>query len=380
MSANQTYSLAWRDYQSAIDDLFAPSPGAAVETDRGIAIQATEGFEARAERVLASAERLRESLAESLRSDEPGERELAGLKLVAGAAYDLSVASDLLNLETGGSSPGAEQSFSTAIMDSEEFRSVLDAPLEQGMAGLLQVERATLPDDPEAARQHLEDTVGDFVVVIPEDAAEMSQMAVSGVINLAFGPASSLFSLTLQELISRIPDTVSPIVRRAAELVVEAIRKLQTAIGAESERQAEEQAANWMDQIRGNPDLVTALLDKLYETPRLTDETMRMVESAPESTPSESFNKATQTLGELLDYYGKTTGILDGLMRVISIVKGVFLTWPPWGPAALYLTYLSVLSYAIYSGGDYLDWYRTGNRAWLDRVQGLRWTVRKSLG
>lgn len=380
MSANQTYSQAWRAYESAVKDLFAPPPGAADETERDVAKLATEELAVRADRVLAGAERVRESLGESLRSGDPGQREFARLKLIASAAYDLSTANDLLDFERTGSSPQAARSLGMATVASEELGSILDTPLEAGMAGLLPFERVALPDDPVAARQQLEDMVGDFVTVIPQDASDMSQMAISGVVNLGFGPAQGLFSLTLQELISRIPDTLSPIVRRAAELALEAIRKLQTAIGAESVSQAEEQAAKWVAEIQGNRDLVTSLLDKLYETPRITNETMEMVQSAPESTPSESFNKATQTLRELLDYYGKTTGALDGLMRIVSLIKGVFLASLPWGPPALYLTYLSILIYAVYSGGDYMDWYRTGNRTWLDRVQGLRSTVRNSLG
>lgn len=39
-----------------------------------------------------------------------------------------------------------------------------------------------------------------------------------------------------------------------------------------------------------------------------------------------------------------------------------------------------MFGYAIYSRGDYLDWYRTGNIGWLDRVEGLRMTVRQALG
>jgi hypothetical protein len=37
------------------------------------------------------------------------------------------------------------------------------------------------------------------------------------------------------------------------------------------------------------------------------------------------------------------------------------------------------LGYAVFSGGDYLDWYRTGGQEWLDRVKGLRTTVHGAL-
>jgi hypothetical protein len=39
------------------------------------------------------------------------------------------------------------------------------------------------------------------------------------------------------------------------------------------------------------------------------------------------------------------------------------------GPGGVYATYSSVLGYAVYSGGDYFDWYPTADREWLDRVR-----------
>lgn len=66
-------------------------------------------------------------------------------------------------------------------------------------------------------------------------------------------------------------------------------------------------------------------------------------------------------------------------MTVLGFVKTPVLAAVPWGPIGVHGTYLGVLAYAIFSGGDYLDWYRLGERAWLDRVAGLRTTVHTSL-
>jgi hypothetical protein len=33
----------------------------------------------------------------------------------------------------------------------------------------------------------------------------------------------------------------------------------------------------------------------------------------------------------------------------------------------------------VYSNGDILDWHRTGEIGWLDRIEGLRSAVKKSL-
>jgi hypothetical protein len=66
-------------------------------------------------------------------------------------------------------------------------------------------------------------------------------------------------------------------------------------------------------------------------------------------------------------------------MRVMAFAKTPLMATPPWGTLAVYAFYVVILGYAVYSGGDYLDWYRTGDTAWLDRVKGIRTVVRASL-
>ncbi len=377
MSTNLSFESAWSEYQQALNELYgARGTTAVAATDRGAGELAAEQLPARAQQVLAGSEQVRESLTRALGSDNPGERELAGLKLVAGAAYDLSVANDLLSQEQEGETERAAQSM---VASSDDLREVMAAPLISGMAGLIEVERGALPTDPAAARAQLQQTIADFCRVIPQDAASLSQMSVSGVLNLGLGPAQGALSLATQEIMSRVPDTVSPITRHAAEIVTEAICKLRAAIGAETEQQAQDQAIQWLQDMEKNRDAVSSLLDQLYETPRIAAEVTKTVQGAPQNAAADSFNKATQKLTDLQQQFDKSKSILENVMRVMALVKSAFLASPPWGPLALYAAYLSLLAYAVYSGGDYVDWYRTGDKAWLDRVQGLRTTVRTAL-
>ena len=93
-----------------------------------------------------------------------------------------------------------------------------------------------------------------------------------------------------------------------------------------------------------------------------------MVEAVSGGAIAAQYNKATQTLEALPSGYDKTSGVLEWMMRILALIKTPLPGATPWGPLAAYSTYLGVLGYAIYSGGDYLDWYRTGNIAWFKRV------------
>jgi hypothetical protein len=382
MATPLSFQEAWQAYQQALRDLYRAPEGvmAAATTDRGPGEVYVERLEERSQALLQCAEAVRGTLQDGLQADDLSQRDLAALKLLAAAAYDLSAASDLLALEAAGPAEGERVATDrSATPIPQELRLVLEAPLEKGMRGLVQVDRAALPSTPEAASQALQKTIATFLIDIPDDAAELGQAAVGGVVNLGLGPVQMAASLAAQEVLARVPEGLSRLARRIAALAVEGLRKLCAALGEQQEQQVRETAAGWLKDLRENRDTVTALLDRLYETQRLGDETKALIPAPPASLPAERYNQATGTLNELLERYAKTKSVLTNLMRVLSFVKAPLLGAAPWGPLSLYTAYVGILGYAVYSGGDYLDWYRTGDYAWLDRVHGLRTTVRQAL-
>jgi hypothetical protein len=67
-----------------------------------------------------------------------------------------------------------ERSARATVLTSDDVRNVLDAPLEAGMAGLLEseMERPALPNEPQQARELLEETIARYVEDIPDDSAQ----------------------------------------------------------------------------------------------------------------------------------------------------------------------------------------------------------------
>jgi hypothetical protein len=377
MTNTTTVQDTWTAYQEAVDKLYALPSDLHITTRSGSgAIDTTVALDERSQAVLDCSQALGDALAVAIDTDNLDQRELVSWKLLAAVAYDLSVAADLLEAEETDRAAGPVRGSRSAVTSIRELRDVLDAPLDSDMSALAaQPTRAALPTDPANAKAQLLKTIAVFLDEVPGTAADMGQAAVSGVIATGLVPAQRMFSVAAQEIMARLPDAASLLVRRSAQVLVEAIRKLRTMLGEEILGEVDDKVSGWLTEIQEKRDTVTALLDRLYEAERVGEEANGQVTAAPATITAEQYNQATKALEELMARYSKTKQILEALMRVLAFVKTPLLAASPWGPAGVYATYISVLTYAIFSGGDYLDWYRLEGKAWLDRVEGLRTTV-----
>lgn len=375
----QSFQEAWSAYEEAIQDLYQAPADIVAEAERGAGEIYTEKLQQRGDVLAQRSADVRSALESSMQTGDLGQRELAGLKLIAAAAHDLSMASEMYTLEQ--TEPGAEveRGAFSALLASPALREILDAPMDAGMMGLVEVERGALPVDPAAARDELVKTITEFLDEIPDEASGLVQKVIGGVVNLGLGPAQAAGSLAAQEILGRVPEGLSLIAHKAAALVVEAIQKLRSAWGQDMEQDTLEKVKKWLQDAENNQDAITELLDTIYETERIQGEVDGLVKNAPADLPAARFNQANQSLQDMLSGFSKTRGTLNVFMSVLAFAKTPLMTSVPWGPLAVYSAYIGIFGYAVYSGGDYLDWYRTGKTEWLDRVKGLRTTVRNSL-
>jgi hypothetical protein len=378
MAATQSYQEAWTAYQQAVKDLYAPS-ASILEVERGAKKIHREQLDIQGDLLVACSENMRVSLVEGLVTEDLEQRELATLKLLAGAAYDLSVAMELMESEEADPTMEVERSAHGMLLTSGELMQMLNAPLEGGMSALLDVERSALPNNLQAARSELQDVIADFVEYIPEETTETCQKVIAGLVTLGIAPIQGAVSVGAQELLVKVPDGVSLIFRRSAQLVAAAISKIQEALGQEQAENIRKRAVEWVKEFQEKPDAVSGLLNKLYEIEKISKETNACIENASAAIDYDRYNQVTESLEELQARYAKSMKLLQKVMPVLAFAKAPLLAAVPWGPVALYTAYIGILGYTIYSGGDYLDWYRTGEREWLDRVQGLRKTVREAL-
>ena len=85
-------------------------------------------------------------------------------------------------------------------------------------------------------------------------------------------------------------------------------------------------------------------------------------------------------MADLATKFSKHCQTISWLLHGLSWAQPWILTLQPWGPVALTASYFVTIGYAVYLGGDYADWLRTGTSERLNFVPGVRTVVRQELG
>lgn len=380
MNAQISFDLAWEEYQNAVRQMYSAPAGAVLgEAERGDAPPAPLAAAAAAPSVTSSAAAVRGALETSLSSENPGEREMASLKLLAAAAHDLALASDLLQLEETGPAAQTERSAQSIAAGVQDLREVLEAPLQPPPGVLMAAERGALPTDVTGAKAALKTAITTLLHDAPQNAADTGQSAAVELSSVGLGPVRSAASLAADAMLDHLPADTRPLTRKAAEMVVEAIAKIRAAIGKENEQLIREQAADWVEDFKKDRGFVSTLLDGLYETERIGLETMETLEKAPAGLNAAAFNAANESIQGLADLSEKTRKTLAAVIKVMTFVKVPVLSVVPWGPLAVCAAYLGLMGYAVYLNGDILDWRRTGRIGWLNRVPGLKAALETAL-
>lgn len=364
---------AWAGYRQAIDRLY--QLGDQGQQDRGDADLRAD----RLDEVVAHSEQLRAELSADMTTEDLAQRELAGLKLVAAAAYDLSIAADAALLEEEGPATVTDRAAASEVLTDPGLRRILDAPPGTGTLAVVTVDRRARASDPTEAAAELRSEISKFLEEIPDRTARTGMHAVTGMAGLADGVLHGAALLPVPDILTSVPDHASRLLHRAATLVTAALAKLLSAIGGEQGADAREAAYEWLGEIKGVEKLVADLLGRLYEVERIQAEVDLLLKNAVGTVDAGHYNKAIETLEELLARHETTTNTATWVLRALSLVKKPLLGTVPWGPVAIGACYIGALGYIVYAGGDYLDWYRLGQATWLDRVHGLRTTVREAV-
>lgn len=367
------YEVLWNSYQESVNRLYRAGPG---EADRSAAMLDEEAG-AEVDTLVETSAALRQSLVAHLDDDEDEVRELAAWKLLASASYDLAVAGDLLAVAQAGPEAEPDRSVRTSMALDQDLRNVLDAPLDKsGMAQLVEADRGFLLERMPDARDTLLETIDEFVDAIPQNAAELCQSAVGAALPLRKDkPLLKVLNMAGGEILKHVPDNVALTVKRAARLLAEMVQKLLSLLDTEITEKLNQKIQEWLEKIpkEGETGMVTGWLNQLYETERIHEEVRERVDhKGDEPRP---YNEDTRKLQELMARNEKRKKLVEKLFWATGFVEAGLLKAVPWGPVALYTAYAAILGYAVYSGGDYLDWYRTGHQAALDRVRGLRSSV-----
>jgi hypothetical protein len=195
---------------------------------------------------------------------------------------------------------------------------------------------------------------------------------MTSAVNFGLGPAKTLATGAVNEILQHLSDTVSLALRTAARLVAEAVRKLWAAFGAKAQDDIQTETQTWLKKVWNNGRLITGLLNDLYKSEDVKAELKEIIRKA---NVTSDFNGVNRRCSELNARFKKIKSILDWLLRAMGWLKKFLMAAVPWGPIAAYSVYVGTIGYAICSGGDYMDAERF-QATWLDHVVGIRTIVK----
>lgn len=374
--AAQEYQAKVQAYQEAIANLYAQSVKDLAERGGGD-ITAAPDLEDRADVVINRSQELGQALVLGQASADPEQRELAQLQLLAAAALDLHIASDLVRRAEEGVPEEVVERDAALPSAVVKLQDILNAEPEKGMAGLLkdQLERTKGPSHPQEAKQELRDAVEGALIDIRDDTVKVGQAAFTNLMQLPAPAVKEAANVVLAELMTKVGEGIAKLVNKAVSLIIQAIEKIWQALGKDVQDKARKQAAEWIEDLQKGT-LFGTLLDKLYETERILKHTDEQLAKAPRSLEAARYNKASQQVADLATRFRKQTQTITWLLHGLSWARPWIMAVEPVGPLALTAGYVITIGYIVYLGGDYVDWFRTER---LNVVPGVRSVVRQEL-
>lgn len=364
-----TYDGAWQAYRAAVDTLYQHDDSDAERAGRRILADAD--LEARADGMIDRSEELGTAAEAGLASGDTAVRELAEAQLIAAAAMDLMIADDLAQADEDGA---AERSSGIPLA---ELYEILDTPQQDGITALLDSdhtrERSHSTGEPRSTALAATDTALEDIL---DDAGAAAAALTTSLLEIPALPLQQAGAAVSHELLQRLGEKVSLVLRKAVALVVKAIDKLAKALGQTARDTARQEAADWLQRLKQG-EVLRSLLSMLYEPQRISAEVEQLVDTAPDD--EQALREVSARLNGLGVRFAKHRKVLEWLARGLALVRNWLLGLQPWGPIALVSAHATAIGYVVYLGGDYVDWYRTGRSERLDFVPGIRTVVRESM-
>lgn len=369
------YANVWDQFDVAVNALYeALQPSGAVPFTP---VRSPE-LVGRADLVIATSSRLADAAAEALSSPRVAECEQSMLRLVAGAAADLAIANDLMRAEN--------EAAAFAVREAPLY-----SQLMSDLGSILRPENGAAPavvtrsvpfappiTDPDEALAQLRTAVTESFDAIAGDVIEIGQMVISGVITLPTDEITAAAAVAVQEILNLISDDIGAVLRRVAQLLVQAYDKILKALGQDMASQARQQAAKWIETLQSGT-MLNQLVERLYEKQRILDDVEAHARQATERLVSGALFTALDETRALVERFQRQRQSLEWVLRGLAFAKDRLFGIQPWGPLGVTAMYVGTLGYAVYAGGDYVDWFRTGDIRPLNRIPGLRDVVHETL-
>lgn len=376
--ANQDMQTTMRAYEEAVANLYAQPAGEIAE--RGVGdIADVPDLEERMDAVLGNSRAVREGLAARQEAERAEERELAQVQLLAAAAMDLHVASDMVRRAEAGVPADVVERSATGPAAMAELHEILSATPEGGMRALVSadLERAAGPTHPAAAKAALLEAVEGTLFDIRDEAASVGETAIQSLDELPVPMIKDGLAKIAGDVLEKLGEGASLLLRKAASLVAEAVDKILQLLGKQAEDKARQKVAQWIEDLKEGT-LLETLLQRLYEPDRIRQAVADSVEQAADLEAAQ-YNEATEAVNELVARFRKQTGTATWVLKGLTWASPWILGLGPEGAPILGGAFALTLGYVIFLGGDYADWFRLGEGERLNLVPGVRTLVGEKL-
>jgi hypothetical protein len=305
-------------------------------------------------------------------STDPATRQGISAQLLAQAAAELQLATELLQLTPGEDTEPAPFA-ATRAADGMQLRqaisaveSVMAQPVGQAFAFAAgPVRAATRPETPEAAREALEKSASTATTAITQRTVELGSTIVLDLTLrtewTAVVTGASLLREDVAEKLETIRAGVSAVVQRivnaAAATLLNVYDKILLLLGKDVEDTARQKIQEWLEQLKGEDGaerqerLLASLLERFYNVDGFREELKGWLSQTAAGV--ETVNDTTAQVDRVGGQYATFTGHLGALQTAATLARMVKIPQVLTVIAAIEVALLAVV---VYAGLDYIGY------------------------
>lgn len=312
-------------------------------------------------------------------ADDLNARTQASVRLLAKALTDLEVSAYLyqaaVDEEEGISWSGGNRT-ERSLADFGTIEENLQVLLSKVEVGLKVAERGkTEPTDIPTACVELSNTVEDTLALILERASQTGESALGRLMGLGvteLAQAVGFVGMNIAEALGQAKN-VSRLYNAFRDFLNRAHESLMELLGRQLAQTAAQQVLEWVNELKEGTRLNT-ILEKFYQTEQTAQELKQLAASS--QAELEQFITAIRGVSVLDAAYRKQISwaekVLQGLKWFGTLSTAVL----PQGQLILGTLYITLGTYVIFVGADYVD---SPNLTLLDCVPGVRRVVETNL-
>jgi hypothetical protein len=384
-----SYEEAAQDYLARFLALREAPPAPAEVVTRGAGEVAAETLIEQADQIADISVSMAPLARGYLEAPDPVLREGISGQLLAQAAAELQVATELLRIAVGETvepqapvTRAARWANLRNAIDSME--KVMSMPVSAGLAAPGTVRRAaSAPDTPQEAKKSLQQAANLTAGAISQRVVEVgSDLAFNLVFKTewkAVVQSAGLLNKDVASLLDNVKEGASALIRRAvtaaAKTLLNVFDKILALLGKDIEDKARRQVKEWLEKIQqdGKIEVFEKLVGKLYQVDALNTALPDWLEKT--TAELDKINATTTDVMALSDKFTVLVGRINTVGDVVELAKFVRAQFPQVlvVTTAIQVALLAVL---VYAGYDYIGYQQI---EFLNLTKGVGELVRENM-